>query len=125
VPALEGDGPHGEPGVSLHVSEACNGLRFLFAMVAVGVAFAGLAVRGALRQVLTVVLAVAVAIVANVVRVAGTGIIAYAWGPDVATGFLHVAYGKAIYGLMLVPFVGVVLLLRRRPGDVRRVAGPT
>jgi exosortase len=100
-------------GISLHITEACNGLRFLFAMLVVGVAFAGLAVRGTTRRVLTVLLALAIAILANLVRVTGTGVIAYAWGPEVASGFMHMAYGKVVYAVMLVPFAAAVLLLRR------------
>ncbi|MBI2216262.1 MAG: exosortase/archaeosortase family protein [Candidatus Rokubacteria bacterium] len=104
---------HMPNGISLHVTEACNGLRFLFAMLVVGVAFAGLAVRGTIRRGLTVLLALAIAIAANLVRVSGTGVIAYAWGPEAASGFMHVAYGKIVYAVMLVPFAAVVLLLRR------------
>jgi exosortase len=101
------------PGVTLHVSEACNGLRFLLAMVPVGVAFAALAVEGASRRTVTVLTAVVIAILANMLRVTGTGIIAYTWGATAASGLPHIVYGKLVYALMLVPFVGVVLLLRR------------
>jgi exosortase len=100
------------PGVTLHVSEACNGLRFLLAMVPVGVAFAALTVEGASRRAVTVLTAVMIAILANMLRVTGTGVIAHVWGPDAASGLVHILYGKVVYAVMLVPFVGVVLLLR-------------
>jgi exosortase len=105
--------------VVLHVSEDCNGMRFLFAMLAVGTAFAGTVLHTCARRALTVALAVVTAIAANGVRVTGTGVIAYTWGPEAASGFLHLAYGKAVYAVMLVPFAALVLLLRRGERRVR------
>ena|GEM_PF-653692 len=101
------------PGVELHVTEACNGLRFLLAMIVLGTAFAWTTQTRAARRALVLALAVVVAIAANLVRVAGTGLIAHYWGPEAVMGFAHVTYGKLVYLAMLVPFIGGVLLLRR------------
>jgi len=100
-------------GLRLHVTEACNGLRFLLAMVVVGAAFAWLTQTGIARRLAVFAIAIGVAIASNLVRVAGTGVLAHAWGPDAAEGFYHMAYGKVVYGVMLVPFVAAVLWLRR------------
>jgi exosortase len=102
------------PGVTLHVTEACNGLRFLLAMIVVGIAFAGTTQRRALTRAGVIVAALAVAIVANLVRVTGTGVLAVLWGPAAALGMIHLAWGKLVYAMMLVPFAAVVLFLRRR-----------
>jgi len=102
------------PRVTLHVTEACNGLRFLLAMLVIGAAFAGalrLSPRGRVGLVLT---ALALAIFANFVRVTGTGVMAEIWGPRAAMGLTHVVWGKAVYAAALVPFAGLVLVLRRR-----------
>ena len=102
------------PRVTLHVTEACNGLRFLLAMVVIGTAFAGalrLSMRGRVGLVLT---ALALAIVANFVRVTGTGVMAEIWGPGAAMGLTHIVWGKVVYAAALVPFAGLVLVLRRR-----------
>ncbi|MGH7278127.1 MAG: exosortase/archaeosortase family protein [Candidatus Rokuibacteriota bacterium] len=103
--------------VRLHISEACNGLRFLLAMVVIGVAFAWAIAAPPLHRLAVVPLAVAVAIAANLVRVTGTALLAHAWGPEAAGGFFHLAYGKVVYAAMLVSFVAGVLLLRRRAGE--------
>jgi exosortase/archaeosortase family protein len=58
---------------------------------------------------------VLVAISANLIRVTGTGLLAHYWGPEAAAGFFHLAYGKVVYLIMLVPFVVGVLFLRRQP----------
>jgi exosortase len=102
------------PSVTLHITEACNGLRFLLAMSVVGVAFAGTTETGWRRRALVVVGALAVALLANWLRVAGTGVIAQLYGHEAAGGFYHIAWGKVVYAAMLVPFALLVLSLRRR-----------
>jgi exosortase len=101
------------PGIVMNVSEACNGLRFLLAMLVVGTAFAWTTQTRTSRRLAVVMLAVIVAISANLVRVTGTGLLAHYWGPETAAGFFHMAYGKVVYLVMLVPFVAGVLFLRR------------
>src|SRR5687767_3538714 len=101
------------PAVTLHVSEDCNGLRFLLAMVVLGVAFGTLTQRTLRRRLVVVGLALAVGIVANLFRVFGTGVVAHVWGRSAASGLPHLVYGKAVYLVMLVPFVLAVLHLRR------------
>jgi exosortase len=101
------------PGVTLHVTEACNGLRFLLAMLVLGTAFAWTTQRRVLPRILVVALAVGLAIAANVLRVAGTGVLAHYWGPGAAEGTAHIVYGKVVYLGALVPFVIGVARLRR------------
>jgi exosortase len=105
------------PGVVLHINETCNGLRFFLAMIVLGTAFAWATPRRTGRRAAVLGLAVLIAIAANLVRVAGTGLLAHHWGPQAAQGFFHLAYGKVVYLAMLAPFlVGVLWLRRPRPG---------
>jgi len=109
------------PGYVLDVNESCNGLRFLLAMIVIGAALAWSTRTGSLRRFGIVALAVVVALVANLVRVAGTGFIAYHYGAAAASGAAHVVWGKVVYLTMLVPFaLGVIALRRGR----RAVAEP-
>jgi len=100
--------------VTLHVTEACNGLRFLFAMIVVGVAFAWATQRRLAARALVVSLAITVAILANDVRVATTGLLAHGWGASAAMGFFHLAYGKVVYLALLAPFVLGAVRFRSR-----------
>jgi exosortase len=102
------------PSVRLEVTEACNGLRFLLAMIVVGGAFAGMTQTGWRRRALVMVAAVVAALVANCLRVAGTGMLAELYGHEVAGGFYHIVWGKIIYAAMLLPFGLFVVALRRR-----------
>lgn len=102
------------PRVTLHVTEACNGLRFLLAMLVIGAAFAGTAGRRPLGRAGIVLAAATLAILANLVRVTGTGLMTEIWGPRAAMGLTHVVWGKVVYATALVPFAGLMLFLRRR-----------
>ena len=101
------------PSVTLHITEACNGLRFLLAMLVVGVAFAGMTQKTWRGRAVVVTAALVVAVVANWLRIAGTGMLAELYGQDAATGLPHVVWGKVVYVAMLVPLVMLVLRLRR------------
>ena len=102
------------PSVTLHVTEACNGLRFLLAMLVVGAAFAGTTQRRALRRIAVLGAAASIAVVANLARVTGTGVMAELWGARAAMGLPHVVWGKIVYGLALLPFLALVVVMRRR-----------
>jgi exosortase len=99
--------------VTVHISEACNGLRFLLAMVVLGIAFGWTTRRGTGVRVLLAGVAIVTAVAANLVRVAGTTVLVDAWGPAASTGLFHNLFGKAIYLVALGAFVLVVVRLRK------------
>jgi exosortase len=111
--------------VILLVTEACNGLRFLLAMAVIGVAVAWASQQGWWGRLAVVALALATGVLANMLRVLVTAVLAHLFGAQAAMGTLHVAYGKAIYLLMLVPFGMAVLGLRRAGRRTGRPLAPT
>ena len=82
--------------MSLGVEEACSGLNSLSAMVAGGVLLAFLLCRRNISRVLLVLAAVPIAIGANVVRVAGTAVLAD-YNEEFAKGFYHGFEGWLIF----------------------------
>jgi exosortase/archaeosortase family protein len=58
--------------------------------------------------------ALAIAVVANLARVTGTGVMAELWGARAAVGLPHIVWGKVVYVAALVPFVALVVVMRRR-----------
>ena len=110
--------------VTLHVSEACNGLRFLLAMIVLSVAFAGAVLTRTGPRLLLLVSGVVLALAANQVRVTGTAVLAHAWGVEAATGLFHVAWGKVVYLAALLPFATLVLWLRRPVGAEPTLPSP-
>lgn len=102
------------PAVTLEVDETCNGLRFLLAMIVVGTALAGTLARRPAERAAVAGIAAGLAVLANLMRVTGTGLIAHYIGPQAAVGVAHVVYGKVVYALTLAPLAALGLALRRR-----------
>jgi exosortase len=97
---------------TVHVSEACNGLRFLLAMAVLGVAFGWTTRRGPACRLAVLALALGAALVANLVRVSATTVLVSIWGPAASLGLFHDLFGKAIYLATLASVFLVVLRLR-------------
>ncbi len=102
------------PAVTLEVDETCSGLRFLLAMIVVGTALAGTLARRPAERAAVAAIAAGLGVLANLMRVTGTGLIAHYIGPEAAVGVAHVVYGKVVYALTLVPLAALGLALRRR-----------
>jgi len=73
----------------LQVVDACNGLRYVFPLLAIGIIYAYLFERIAWKRVFCVVITVPIAILTNALRIGITGILTNFYGPSVAEGFFH------------------------------------
>jgi exosortase len=120
------------PGLTLEVAEECAGLRFSLILLVFVTAFARAVLPTRSSQLALVGLAIPVAMLANAMRVAVTGIGAYAIGPHVATGPLHYYIGKGFWALAILGMIAIAWGLRartsnhfadRRIGSGRCVAG--
>jgi len=81
----------------LEVAEACSGLRSIMALTMLSVIFVYLSDKGWLRKVILLASAVPLALIVNIIRVSGTGILAHFHGEKVARGFLHEFSGLAVF----------------------------
>ena len=86
-----------EPG--LNVAEACAGMRFLMAFVALGVAMAYLHERPLWQRLILLASTVPIAIFCNIVRVTATGFIYILINPKYAQGVYHDTLGLAMLPL--------------------------
>lgn len=98
----------------LEVAEACSGIRSMMAFLMLGVLFAYLTRGGKGRRLLLVALAVPLAIVMNIVRVTGTGVLAYLYDDRVARGFLHEFSGLLVFAAGFAVMAGLHLVLDRK-----------
>jgi len=96
--------PHG----ALEVAQACSGIRSLASLVAVALIIARPG-----RRALFAALAVPVAVIANAVRVAGTGLAAAWLGPWAAEGFFHAFSGWLMFVVELAALVGCARAIDR------------
>lgn len=81
----------------LEVAEACSGIRSIVSLTMISFIFVHLSKNGFVRKVILVISAVPIAIVANIIRVSGTGILAHFYGGAVAQGFLHEFSGLVVF----------------------------
>jgi exosortase D (VPLPA-CTERM-specific) len=89
----------------LQVVEACNGLRFILPMLTIGVLFAFLNWKPWWQRLVLIAACVPIAVLANIVRIAGTGVIAHIWGVKAAEGFFHDFSGWVVFMACLAVFV--------------------
>ncbi|WP_243452112.1 exosortase A [Desulfovibrio subterraneus] len=94
------------PNITLEVVEACSGMRSLVSLVAMGVAYAFIALKHPWQRVLLVLGTVPIAVASNVLRVYGTGVLSRYYGAAAAEGFFHEFAGIAVF---LVALAGLIL----------------
>lgn len=82
---------------SLEVAEACSGIRSMLSLLALAVIFAYFNQKTFGKRAILVLSGIPIAIVANTVRVTGTGVLAYLFGDGAAQGFFHDFSGWAMY----------------------------
>jgi len=98
-------------GHSISVVEACNGIRYLLPLAFLALVFAYAGGAQAWIRVVMVAAAVPIAIVANAVRVAFSGL-----SPMLTSGTLHAVLGTVIFLLCLGSLAALYHLLARAPG---------
>lgn len=83
------------------VVEACSGLRYLIASLALGVLYAYLQFRTLRYRLMFIALAVAVPIVANWIRAYMIVMLGHLSGMRIATGVDHLVYGWVFFGIVM------------------------
>jgi len=104
------------PAMTLEVVQACSGIRSLVSLVTLAVIYGYIMDSRVLRRVMLVLAAAPIAILANGLRVVGTGLLVHYWDPGKAEGFFHTFEGWVIFVLsltMLFSFHGLLNLTDR------------
>ncbi len=94
---------------SLEVAEACSGIRSLISLLTLGIVYGYFADSRIWVRVILAIGTIPIAIAANGIRVAGTGIAAHYYGPEAAQGFFHTFSGWIIF---IAAFIMMFLLYR-------------
>jgi exosortase A len=97
---------------TLEVAEACSGIRSLVSLLTLAIVFGYFTDSRAGVRVAIALSAIPVAIAANALRVAGTGIAAHYYGPAAAEGFFHSFSGWIVFIAAFAMLFGVIRLLR-------------
>ena len=93
--------------LSLEVAEACSGIRSLISLFTLSLLFGYFFEEKRGIRLLLILATVPVAILANGLRVAATGIAAHLYGAEAAEGFFHSFSGWVVFGVAAVALVVV------------------
>jgi exosortase A len=89
------------PTALFRVAEACSGVKFLVAMVALGALIANLCFKSWSRRFAFMVACVVIPVIANGLRAFATIYIAHYGNTDFAASFDHVFYGWIFFGVVI------------------------
>jgi len=105
-------------GKSLEVAQACSGMRLLVGFVAMGIAVAHLSRKPLRHKAVLVASTFPIAVLANAIRVAGTGVLYHCVSKKAAEGFFHALSGW----LLFVVALGALMLESRVLSGAFRIA---
>jgi exosortase len=100
------------PEITLEVADACSGMRSLFSLLAIAVAYAVVSQKSNLKRWLLILTAIPVAVFTNSLRVVITGILVQYWGAKAAEGFFHEFAGLSVFACAMAILVAIGMLLR-------------
>ena len=110
------------PTGNFHVAEACSGIRFLIATIALAFLYANVMYRTLWRRVLFIGLAFVVPIIANGIRAFGIVYLAYMTDNEVAVGVDHLVYGWIFFSFVTILMIMLGQSFREPPGPDDDVA---
>ena len=107
------------PNRALEVAEACSGIRSLMSLTMLAVVLGYFTEQRTWARVVIALAAVPIAVAANALRVAGTGLASYWVSPAAAEGFFHTFSGWLMFIVALVGLLAFHRLLEVPPGRPR------
>ena len=109
------------PAGLFEVAEACSGVKFLIAMIALGVLVSHLCFTSPWRRAGFMALACTVPVLANGVRAWGTIYAAQSMGTAWAGGFDHIVYGWFFFAFVIALVLAAAWRFFDRPADAKMV----
>jgi len=99
------------PRITLEVAEACSGIRSLMSLLTLAIIYGYLMDRRLWVRWLLALCSIPIAVIANSVRIIGTGLLAEYWDPEKAEGYFHASWGWIIFLVSLVLLCGLHSLI--------------
>lgn len=99
----------------LEIKEACSGSRSLFALLGLALVLGLTTEKRRWVRICLLVAAPLLSLGANLIRIVGTGLIAYRWGNLAANESLHWFWGVLVFMIAVLGLFGVQKLLRWAP----------
>ncbi len=112
VPVLREGNVINLPAMPLEVAEACSGIRSLMSLVALAIIYGYLLEKRLWVRWLLALASVPITVVANDVRIIGTGLLVQYWDPEAAEGYFHASWGWIIFVVSLIMLYALHGLVR-------------
>lgn len=109
------------PSMALEVAEACSGIRSLMSLITLAIIYGFVAEKQVRIRYILVAASVPIAVIANSVRIVGTGLLVQYWNADAAQGYFHASWGWMIFIislLMLYAFHRLIRAIWREKGTI-------
>jgi exosortase len=90
------------PAMTLEVAEACSGIRSLMSLATLSIIYGYLLETRISTRVILAIAAIPIAVIANGLRIIGTGLLVQYWDPERAEGFFHAFSGWLIFVVSLI-----------------------
>ncbi|HEY7095816.1 MAG TPA: exosortase A [Terriglobales bacterium] len=123
VPVLREGNVINLPAMPLQVAEACSGIRSLMSLATLAIIYGAVMEPRKLVRVLLALASVPIAVVANSLRIVGTGLLVQYWDPDKAEGFFHAFSGWLIFVVSLLMLFFLHSVLNSMFGTRKKAAG--
>ena len=112
VPILREGNVINLPAMALYVADACSGIRSLMSLLTLAIIYGYLTERRLWVRWLLAIISVPVAVVANSVRIIGTGLLVQYWDANKAEGYFHASWGLITFVISLLMLYGLHALIR-------------
>ena len=90
------------PAMALEVAEACSGIRSLMSLTTLAIIYGYLMEPRMPLRIILALGSIPIAVIANSLRIVGTGLLVQYWDPEKAQGFFHTFSGWLIFVVSLV-----------------------
>lgn len=101
------------PSMALEVAEACSGIRSLMSLITLATIYGFMAEKRQWVRYLLLVASVPIAVMANSLRIIGTGLLVQYWNVNAAQGYFHASWGWIIFVVSLLLLYAFHQLVRR------------
>lgn len=111
--------------LKLDVADACSGIRSITAMTALAAGYGYLMMKTFWSKWLIFLSSIPLAMVGNMFRIIAIGVIAEAFGTDVAAGVIHDYSGFLVFGMAIALMVALSSLLNRLDNKILASFNPS
>lgn len=90
------------PSMTLEVAEACSGIRSLMSLITLAIVYGFIVEKQIWVRWVLVLASVPIAVLANSIRIIGTGLLVQYWNTGAADGFFHSSWGWLVFVVSLL-----------------------